>query len=384
MLGSSLSIGQKRMRSPSPGPIQTVGHSVVQRQSNLRATSADQSTPSAVCWPSRLQYTTAHSSAPTNLQQILALHSASVGLSSAPNQAHSSSTSADLNVVHQQSIRKPTSADQTTTTASAFSSRLQATAAAAAAAPQAPSRSRAQRPGLYQKLDNLVIGMKCRTYSRVTRKDIFLFLDKTDNEYRPLMSFDLTDETTSVRVVCFKRDNIEKHSPNIRNGDVIDLSSVWVNATVQTHIGAAYEIQMQFLSRVKVLQGHNDTPVKNFRFMDFNEIQALQAGCSVDVVGIVEAVNDLDVRMSNETEETLDYRAIVLKNEHDEYLEVATWATTASEWGHETNTVLGFYNVKTYEYGGERTVSLGSYAEIMDDPPTLKAVALHDYIIRHK
>ena len=183
-----------------------------------------------------------------------------------------------------------------------------------------------------------------------------------------LFSFDVSDETSSIRVTAFNKD-VDKWFESIQVNKIFILSKFRVKAANKAFNRNGvndYEISLTEESVVEETGEDHMVPKMKYKFVKISEIEQYQGGSFIDVVGVVRSVGDLTTIVAKATQKELEKREVMIVDDSNGEISLTLWGKDAEDFKGVEGTVLVIKEAKVSEFNN-RSLSVGfNYPALLD------------------
>lgn len=111
----------------------------------------------------------------------------------------------------------------------------------------------------------------------------------------------------------------------------------------------------------------NDVPQIRFNFTNIANLQSVEAGTTIDVIGVLKDVGELSQILSKTTSKPYDKRDLTLVDNTGYSVRLTVWGNIAKEFDSVPESVVAFKGVKVSDFNG-RSLSLLSSGSMTVDP----------------
>jgi replication factor A1 len=202
---------------------------------------------------------------------------------------------------------------------------------------------------------------------RVTSKSTIRRWSNAKGEGK-LFSFDVMDESGTIRVTCFKAE-VDKFYETFKIGDVIMVSRGMIkeaNKKFATN-NHAYEISLGSDSVLEVMNDDNACPKIEYNFVRIADLESQPAESIVDVAGIICSASDLQTFNQKNTNRELKKRDLQIVDQSSAQIRVTIWGQEAVDFEFQEGTVLVGRALKVSDYAG-RSLGSANGSAIQYDP----------------
>lgn len=191
-----------------------------------------------------------------------------------------------------------------------------------------------------------------------------------------LFNVNFLDETGEIRATGF---NVvaEKFYDLLKENKVYYVSKCSMQMAKPQYSNLKHQYELQF-DRDTVIEECNDdsgVPKLHFDFVKLDQVQNLDNGTVIDVLGILKEVHDKQEIVSRSTGKPFDRREVEIVDDTHFAVTVALWNKHAREFNLSTGTVVAFKGARVQDYGG-KSLSLIPSATIVANPDIPEAYKL--------
>lgn len=174
-----------------------------------------------------------------------------------------------------------------------------------------------------------------------------------------LFSFDLADDTGEIRVTAF-RDQCDKFYDMIEIGKVYILSKGQVKAANKKFSSLNNDYELTLGNESQILPVHDEDtsiPQIKFNFVPLSEIESMENGTNVDIIGVAKSTNDLYAFTSKTTNKDLKKREVTVVDKSNTAVTVTLWGQLAEDFDGSSQPVVAMKGGRINEFGGAKSVS---------------------------
>ncbi|KKZ61820.1 replication factor A1 [[Emmonsia] crescens] len=184
-----------------------------------------------------------------------------------------------------------------------------------------------------------------------------------------LFSVNLLDDSGEIRATAFK-DQCDSLYGVFEEGSVYYISSpcrVQMAKKAFSNLNNEYELTFEKDTVVEKAEEQNDVPQIRFNFTNIANLQSVEAGTTIDVIGVLKDVGEPSQILSKATSKPYDKRDLTLVDNTGYYVRLTVWGNTAKEFDSVPESVVAFKGVKVSDFNG-RSLSLLSSGSMTVDP----------------
>lgn len=183
-----------------------------------------------------------------------------------------------------------------------------------------------------------------------------------------LFSVNLLDESGEIRATGFN-DQCDQLYDVFQEGNVYYISSCRVQMAKKqfSNVNNDYELAFERESVVEKAEVQDDVPQVQFNFTPIADLQSVDQGTTIDVIGILKDVAEVSQITSKTTSKPYDKRELTLVDDTEYSVRLTVWGKVASSFEVAPDEVVAFKGVKVSDFGG-RSLSLLSSGSMTVNP----------------
>ncbi|KAK2731764.1 Replication factor A protein 1 [Myotisia sp. PD_48] len=184
-----------------------------------------------------------------------------------------------------------------------------------------------------------------------------------------LFSVNLLDDSGEIRATAFK-EQCDLLYRVFEEGSVYYISSpcrVQLAKKEFTHIKNDYELMFERDTVVEKAEDQEDVPQIRFNFTNIGNLQSIEKGTTIDVLGILKDIGATSQVMSKTANKPFDKRDLTLVDGSGFSVRLTIWGNTATAFDMPLESVIAFKGAKVSDFGG-RSLSLLSSGSMTADP----------------
>ncbi|EEH16301.1 hypothetical protein PABG_06388 [Paracoccidioides brasiliensis Pb03] len=184
-----------------------------------------------------------------------------------------------------------------------------------------------------------------------------------------LFSVNLLDDSGEIRATAFK-DQCDALYGVFEEGSVYYISSpcrVQIAKKAFTNLNNEYELTFEKDTVVEKAEEQNDVPQIRFNFTNIANLQTIEPGTTIDVIGVLKDVGEASQILSKTTSKPYDKRDLTLVDNTGYSVRLTVWGNAAKDFDSMPESVVAFKGVKVSDFGG-RSLSLLSSGSMTVDP----------------
>lgn len=191
-----------------------------------------------------------------------------------------------------------------------------------------------------------------------------------------LFNVNFLDELDEIRATAFN-DMADKFFNLLEEGKVYYVSKARIQQAKPkfSHLSHPYELSLDKDLEVTECFDTADVPKINFNFARLDTVQNLEKDSVIDVIGVVNAVNEVFQITAKLTGKPFNRRNITIVDDSNFAIDVGLWNQTAVDFSIPAGSVVAFKGVKVQDFGG-RSLTLTHLGSIMNNPDIPEAYQL--------
>ncbi|KAL2148665.1 hypothetical protein VTH82DRAFT_1812 [Thermothelomyces myriococcoides] len=204
--------------------------------------------------------------------------------------------------------------------------------------------------------------------ARVTSKSDIRTWHKPNSEGK-LFSVNLLDESGEIRATAFNQD-VDRFYDLLQEGSVYYISTpckVQMAKKQFSNLANDYELMLESGTVIERADDQSSVPPMRFNFCTIQELQGVAEDATVDIIGVLKEVSELNQITSKTTGKPYDKRELTLVDDTGYSVRVTIWGKTAREFDASPESVLACKGTRVSHFGG-RSLSLLSSGTLAIDP----------------
>ncbi|KAH8821109.1 replication factor-a protein 1 [Xylogone sp. PMI_703] len=209
--------------------------------------------------------------------------------------------------------------------------------------------------------------------ARVTSKSDIRTWQKPGTEGK-LFSVNLLDESGEIKATGFN-DQCDRLYDIFQEGSVYYISSpcrVQLAKKQFTNLPNDYELTFERDTQVEKAEDQDNVPQVRYNFTDIGALQNVEKDSTIDVIGVLREVGDVDEIVSKSTNKPYSKRDLTLVDNTGFQVKLTIWGKTATAFDAEPESVVAFKGAKVSDFGG-KSLSLLSSGTMTVDPDISEA-----------
>ncbi|KAH6631108.1 hypothetical protein B0J18DRAFT_394759 [Chaetomium sp. MPI-SDFR-AT-0129] len=211
-------------------------------------------------------------------------------------------------------------------------------------------------------------GNKWTIKARVTQKSDIRTWNKASGPGK-LFSVNLLDESGEIRATGFNQ-AVDQFYELLQEGSVYYISTpckVQIAKKQFSNLPNDYELVFETDTHIEKAEDQSSVPQVRYNFCDIQKLLEVQGDATVDVLGVLTDVKDLEEIISKTTQKPYNKRELTLADDTGYSVRVTIWGKVASEFDAERQSIVAFKGTRVSEYNG-RSLSLLSSGTMAIDP----------------
>jgi replication factor A1 len=212
--------------------------------------------------------------------------------------------------------------------------------------------------------------------ARVTSKSDIKTWSKASSEGK-LFSVNLLDESGEIKATGFNA-QCDALYDVFQEGSVYYISSPCkVNLAKKqfSNINNDYELAFDKDTIVEKCEDQNDVPQVRYNFTNIGALQEVEKDSTIDVIGVLKEVNDVNQIVSKTTQQPYDKRDLTLVDDSGYSVKMTIWGKTATKFDANPEQIVAFKGAKVSDFNG-KSLSLLSSGSMSIDPDIAEAYKL--------
>ncbi|SCV00479.1 LANO_0F07074g1_1 [Lachancea nothofagi CBS 11611] len=190
-----------------------------------------------------------------------------------------------------------------------------------------------------------------------------------------LFNVNLLDTSGEIRATAFN-DNAVKYYEMLQEGRVYYVSKARIQPSKPqfSNLSHPYELQLDRDTVIEECYDEVDVPKMNFSFVKVNAVETLEPNSTVDILGIIQAVNP-PFEITSKAGKKFDRRDIVLVDDSNYSVTVGLWGKQALDFNLPEGSVLAIKGGRITDFNG-KGMSIGFNSTMHPNPEVPEAYAL--------
>lgn len=209
--------------------------------------------------------------------------------------------------------------------------------------------------------------------ARVTNKSDIRTWHKQNGEGK-LFSVNLLDESGEIKATGFN-DQCDQLYDLFQEGSVYYISSpcrVQLAKKQFTNLPNDYELTFERDTIVEKAEDQDSVPQVRYNFTTIGDLQSVEKDTTIDVVGVLKEVAEVNQITSKSTSKPYDKRELTLVDDTGFSVRLTIWGKTALSFDAQPESIVAFKGAKVSDFGG-RSLSLLSSGTMSIDPDIQEA-----------
>lgn len=204
--------------------------------------------------------------------------------------------------------------------------------------------------------------------ARVTLKSDIKTWHKQNSDGK-LFSVNLLDESGEIKATGFNA-QCDDFYDLLQEGSVYYISTpcrVSLAKKQFTNLPNDYELTFERDTVIEKADDQSTVPQMRFNFCTIQELQGVEKDNTVDVIGVLKEVADVDTITSKKDGRQFEKRELTIVDDTGYSVRVTVWGKTASSFDTQPESVVAFKGTKVSDFGG-KSLSLLSSGTMTVDP----------------
>ncbi|KAI0146990.1 replication factor-A protein [Xylariaceae sp. FL1272] len=203
--------------------------------------------------------------------------------------------------------------------------------------------------------------------ARVSSKSDIKTWHKASGEGK-LFSVNLLDESGEIKATGFN-DQCDQYYDLLQEGSVYYISTCRVNLAKKqfSNLPNDYELTFERDTTIEKAEDQSSVPQVRYNFVNVAELQTIEKDATVDIVGVLQNVGDVEQITAKSTGKPYAKRELTIADESMFSVRLTIWGKTATNFSGEPESVVAFKGVKVSDFGG-RSLSLLSSGTMAVNP----------------
>jgi replication factor A1 len=209
--------------------------------------------------------------------------------------------------------------------------------------------------------------------ARVTSKSDIRTWHKQSGEGK-LFSVNLLDESGEIKATAFN-EQCDLLYDVFHEGSVYYISTpcrVQFAKKQFTNLPNDYELTFERDTLVEKAEDHESVPQVRFNFTSIGDLQSVEKDTTIDIIGVLKEVSDVQQITSKSTNKPYDKRELTLVDESGFSVRLTIWGKTALTFDTLPESIVAFKSAKVSDFSG-RSLSLLSSGSMTIDPDIQEA-----------
>ncbi|KFY45881.1 hypothetical protein V495_02782 [Pseudogymnoascus sp. VKM F-4514 (FW-929)] len=219
--------------------------------------------------------------------------------------------------------------------------------------------------------------------ARVSNKSEIRTWHKQSGEGK-LFSVNLLDESGEIKATGFN-EQCDQLYDLFQEGSVYYISSpcrVQLAKKQFTNLPNDYELTFDRETQVEKAEDQENVPQVRFNFTNIANLQTVEKDTTIDIIGVLKEVADVNQIVSKSTSKPYDKRELTLVDDSDFSVRLTIWGKTATAFDAQPESIVAFKGAKVSDFGG-RSLSLLSSGSMSLDPDIPEAHKLRGWYDTH-
>jgi replication factor A1 len=212
--------------------------------------------------------------------------------------------------------------------------------------------------------------------ARVTSKSEIKTWAKASSEGK-LFSVNLLDESGEIKATGFQA-QVDTLYELFQEGSVYYISSpcrVQLAKKQFSNLPNDYELTFEQGTLVEKCEDQDNIPQVRYNFTNIGALQEIDKDSTIDVIGVLKEVNDVNQITSKTTGQPYDKRDLILVDDSGYSVKLTIWGKTATKFDAMPESIVAFKGAKVSDFNG-KSLSLLSSGSMSIDPDIAEAYKL--------
>ncbi|RIB05329.1 hypothetical protein C2G38_2118650 [Gigaspora rosea] len=195
-----------------------------------------------------------------------------------------------------------------------------------------------------------------------------------------LFNCTLLDESGEIRATAFGQ-QVDAFYDKLEEGKTYLISKAKVNVAKKNFspVKNDYEIYLESATIIEEVANKNPTDLIKFDFVRIDNITQYEKDSTIDVIGIVINVDDIQPVMTRTTQRNINKRDLTIADQSEFQITLTLWGQNAEKYGTSIlNTVIACKNVRVGDFQG-RNLSAFNGTTLLTDVDLKEAKELLDW-----
>lgn len=191
-----------------------------------------------------------------------------------------------------------------------------------------------------------------------------------------LFNVNLLDESDEIRATAFN-DMADKFYNLLQEGKVYYVTKARIQQAKPkfSHLSHPYELSLDKDTEITECFDTDNVPKVNLNFTKLELVQAVEKDSIIDVIGVIQAVNDVFQITAKATGKPFDRRNITIVDDSNFAIDLGLWNATAVDFSIPVGSVIAVKGAKVQDFGG-RSLSLTPSGSLLSNPDIPEAYQL--------
>ena len=203
---------------------------------------------------------------------------------------------------------------------------------------------------------------------RVTSKSDIRTWHKANGEGK-LFSVNFLDESGEIRATAFNQ-QVDQFYDLLQEGSVYFISTpckIQLAKKQFSNLSNDYEMMFEADTLIEKAEDQSSVPQVRYNFCNIQELQDVEKDATVDLVGVLKEVGDVDEIKSKNTNKPYNKRELTVVDDTGYKVRVTIWGRMATEFDAAPESIVAFKGMRVGDFGG-RSLSLLSSGTMSVDP----------------
>jgi len=174
-----------------------------------------------------------------------------------------------------------------------------------------------------------------------------------------LFSFEVQDESGSIKVTAFK-DDCDRIIETVEEGKVVVISKGALKPKDSRYnkTSCQYELTVQRETIVEACEDDGNVPKVQFNFRSIADIETLDVGEIIDVVGVIRNCGEVSTMTSKKDNRELIKRDLQICDQSKKIINLTVWGQMANDFKSDA-VVVAARQVRVGDFGGKSLSTIG-------------------------
>ncbi|ORE09798.1 replication factor-a protein [Rhizopus microsporus var. microsporus] len=183
-----------------------------------------------------------------------------------------------------------------------------------------------------------------------------------------LFSLNLLDQSGEIKATAFN-DQVDRLYHMLEEGKVYYLSKARVTMARKqfSTLDNEYELTLEAGTEIELCSGDSAIPQMNFKFVKVSDLDNIEAGSTIDIMGVVIQDNGVTEIVTKSTGRPTKKRELSIVDESGKSVRLTIWDKTAEEFDSNDSPIIACRGVRVSDFNG-RSLSLSASGTLKTNP----------------